>query len=195
MLAIPNNFSYTKTVAITRLNTQGKTMKIKIQNARLSFPSLYQHAVFGGESTGKFEATFILDKVEHADVIAQIQAASVALQKDVIKAKVPADKICLKDGDDGDRPEYAGKMTLKASTKKRPLVIDRDKTPLTADDNKPYSGCYVNGIITLWGQNNNFGKRVNAQLDGVQFWNDGEPFGDAGIGADEFDAFGDDDAF
>lgn len=167
--------------------------KIKLQNVRLSFPSLFQQAAFGGESTGKYEATFILDKKEHAQVISQIEAEIARLQKEEIKAKVSSDKICLKDGDEMGRPEYEGKMTIKASTKKRPLVIDRDKSPITEDDNVVYAGCYVNAILTLWPQNNNFGKRVNAQLDGVQFVRDGEPFGDGGISADAFDAFGDDD--
>jgi len=35
--------------------------KIKLQNVRLSFPSLYRKAVFGGEET-KYEGTFLLDK-------------------------------------------------------------------------------------------------------------------------------------
>lgn len=167
--------------------------KIKLQSVRLSFPSLFQQAAFGGESTGKYEATFILDKKEHAQVISQIEAEIARLQKEEIKAKVSSDKICLKDGDEMGRPEYEGKMTIKASTKKRPLVIDRDKSPITEDDNIIYAGCFVNAILTLWPQNNNFGKRVNAQLDGVQFVRDGEPFGDGGISADAFDAFGDDD--
>lgn len=167
--------------------------KIKLQSVRLSFPSLFQQAAFGGESTGKYEATFILDKKEHAQVISQIEAEIARLQKEEIKAKVSSDKICLKDGDEMGRPEYEGKMTIKASTKKRPLVIDRDKSPITEDDNIIYAGCFVNAILTLWSQNNNFGKRVNAQLDGVQFVRDGEPFGDGGISADAFDAFGDDD--
>lgn len=167
--------------------------KVKIANARLSFPSLFQIATFGGESTGKFEATFILDKVEHADTIKSIQAAIAALAKEKLKGKTPpADKLCLKDGDDLDRPEFEGKMTIKASTKKRPLIIDRDKSPLVEDDNRPYAGCHVNGIISLWAQDNSYGKRVNAQLDGVQFVGDGEPFGDGGISTDAFDAFEDD---
>lgn len=169
-------------------------MKIKVQNARLSFPSLFQHAAFGGESTGKFEATFVLNKKEHADVIEQIKAGMLQIQKDVIKSKVGSDKLCLKDGDESGRDEFAGCYTIKASTKKRPLVIDRDRTPLTEDDNKIYAGCYVNAIFTLWGQSNSYGKRVNAQLDGVQFSRDGEPFGDGGISVDAFDAFGDDDS-
>jgi hypothetical protein len=167
--------------------------KIKIPSARLSFPSLFNMASFGGESTGKYEATFILDKKEHAKVIAEIEAVIGKLQKDELKSKVASDKICLKDGDEMDRPEYAGKMTIKASTKKRPLVINRDKSAISEDDNIIYAGCYVNGIVTLWAQNNQYGKRINAQLDGVQFVRDGDPFGDGGISVDQFNAFDDED--
>jgi hypothetical protein len=171
-------------------------MKIKIPSARLSFPSLFNMASFGGESTGKFEATFILDKKEHAKQIEEIEGAIAKLQKE-LKVKLASDKLCLKDGDEMERAEYQGKMTIKASTKKRPMVINRDKTPITEDDNVVYAGCYVNAIITLWAQNNSYGKRVNAQLDGVQFVRDGEPFGDGGISVDQFDGFddGDDDTF
>ena len=113
------------------------------------------------------------------------------LLKTELKGKIPSDKICLKDGDESGRPEFAGKMTIKASTKRRPLVINRDKSPITAEDNIIYAGCYTHAIISLWAQNNGFGKRINASLDGVQFARDGEPFGDGGISANEFDAFGD----
>lgn len=168
-------------------------MKIKIQNARLSFPSLFNTATFGGEDTGKYESTFILDKTEHANVIEQINKAMGVLAKERLKGKLPpADKLCLKDGDDLEREEFQGKMTIKASTKKRPLVIDQEKTPLVEADGKPYAGCYVNAIISLWAQDNQYGRRINAQLDGVQFRADGEPFGDGGISADAFDAFGED---
>lgn len=166
--------------------------KISIPAARLSFPSLFNQAQFNGESTGKYEATFILDKKEHKDAIAKIQAQIDTLVKSELKnAKLADDKICLKDGDDLGRPEFEGKFTIKAATKKRPLVINRDKSPITEDDNIVYAGCYVNAIISLWAQNNGYGKRINAQLDGVQFVRDGEAFGDAGISVEAFDAFGD----
>lgn len=163
--------------------------KIKLKNVRLSFPSLFRMVEFGGESTGKYEATFVLDKVEHADVIKAIEAQINELMKNDLKSKLAADKICLKDGDTLGRPEFEGKYTIKASTKKRPVVIDRDKSQLAEEDNKPYAGCYVNGILSLWAQNNQYGKRINAQLDGVQFYADGEPFGDAGISVDEFEEY------
>jgi co-chaperonin GroES (HSP10) len=162
--------------------------KIKLQNVRLSFPSLYRKAVFGGEE-GKFEATFLLDKVTHADKIAEIEAAITAVSKEKHKGKTPpADKLCMKDGDNIDYDGYAGCMSIKASSSKRPMVIGTDRAPLTEDDGKPYAGCYVNAIVELWGQDNQYGKRVNANILAVQFAKDGAPFGD-GVTAsvDDFD--------
>lgn len=164
--------------------------KFKVKNARLSYPSLFQHGTYQGSSTGKYEATFILDKVEHADIIEKVQAEIAKLQKTM---KRKAKNICLKDGDDDDKPEYAGKITLKAVTKRRPLVIDRDRTPLINGDYKPYSGCYVNAIIGgLW-CSEKYSPTIGANLDGVQFYADGVPFSAGGASAEDFDAFGDDD--
>jgi hypothetical protein len=113
--------------------------KIKLNNVRLSFPSLFQKATFEGKET-KFEATLLLDKDAHAESIAEIQAAiKVAIKEKLGGAKVGADKLCMKDGDDSDYEGYAGTMSLKAANAKRPLVIDRDKTPLAESDNRPYN--------------------------------------------------------
>ena len=168
--------------------------KITLKNVRLSFPSLWRKAVFNGEDT-KFEATFLLDKDEHADKIAEIEAAVAATIKEQLKgAKLKADKICLRDGDQETYDGYEGCMSFKASNGRRPLVIDRDRTPLTEDDGKPYAGCYVNATVELWAQNNQYGKRINANLLGVQFVADGESFGGGGSVADvdDFDELEDD---
>ena len=168
--------------------------QISLKNVRLSFPSLFKKASFDGQE-GKFEATFLLNKETHGATIKQIQdAIKEKIAVDLKGAKLGADKICLKDGDEIDYDGYAGHFSIKGSNSKRPLVIDRDKTPLTEDDNKLYAGCYVNAIIELWAQNNSYGRRINANLLGVQFYADGEPFGD-GVKAsvDDFDAFADDD--
>ena len=160
--------------------------KIKLQGVRLSFPSLWRKAQFQGETT-KHEATFMLHKERDADKIAEIKKAIQAKIKEDLKgAKLPSDKICLKDGDESGREEYENHFTLKAANNKRPKVIDRDKSPLTEEDDKPYSGCYVNAVIDLWAQSNQYGKRVNANLLGVQFYKDGEPF-ESGVVADDDD--------
>ena len=89
---------------------------------------------------------------------------------------------------------FAGCMSIKASTKRRPIVINRDKSPITEDDGIIYPGCYVNAIIEVWAQNNAWGKRVNANLLGVQFVADGEPFGSGvSASADDFDVVESDD--
>lgn len=168
--------------------------KIKLNNVRLSFPSLFQRAVFNGDA-GKFEATLLLDKTQHADVIDKINTAIKESIKTNLKGtKVPADKLCFKDGDDFEYDGYAGCMSFKASNNKRPMIIDKDKTPLAEDDGKPYAGCYVNAVVELWAQNNNYGKRINANLLGIQFFKDGAPFGDnSSASDDDFDCFDDDD--
>jgi len=170
-----------------------KLEKIKISNARLSFPNIFHTSVFGGEDTGKFDATFLLDKKEHAEIIKTIKVYMQLLADEKFKGKLPPDdKICLRDGDETERPEQQGMMVIKANSKRRPLVINRDKSPITEDDNLIYAGCRVNAIISLWAQNNQFGKRINASLEGVQFCAHDEPFGPPSLDVDAFDAFGSD---
>ena len=166
--------------------------QVKMPNVRLSFPNLFQTSVFAGEDTGKYDATFILDKDDHKDLIKEIKAKMKALANEKLKGKLPPDdKRCLKDGDETERDEQQGCYVLKASTKKRPMVLDRERTPVVEEDNVIYAGAYVNGIVTLWAQDNAYGRRLNASLEGVMFCAHGEPFGPPPIGADEFDAFED----
>ena len=166
---------------------------IKLKNVRLSFASLFKKATFGGEET-KYEGTFLIDKETQADQIAEINTAIAAIMKER-KAKLSPDRICFKDGDGIDYDGYAGHMSIKAGNTKRPIVIDRDKSPLTEDDGRPYSGCYVNAVLELWFQDNTWGKRVNANLLAVQFAKDGEPFGEGGasVSVDDFDVIDEDD--
>lgn len=170
-------------------------MKLTLKNVRLSFPHLFQKASFNGNET-KFEATFLLNKETQADQIKALKAAIAdKLKNDLKGAKIAADKICLRDGDDVSYDGYANQMSIKASNVKRPVIIDRDKSQLTEDDNRIYAGCYVNAIIELWAQDNQYGKRINANLLGVQFAKDGDAFGDGAVSvsADDFDAIDDED--
>ena len=76
-------------------------------------------------------------------------------------------------------------MYVSARSVKRPGVVDRDLSPLTAEDGKPYAGCYVFATIRLWAQDNQWGKRINASLRNVQFIKDGEAFGEKPVAPDE----------
>jgi hypothetical protein len=163
--------------------------KIKLNNVRLSFPSLFQKAVFEGKE-GKYEATFLIPKEDVKTKKAIDDAIAKALAE--AKVKVPSANYCLKDGDDifaeKEYEGYEGHWAIKAGNSKRPTIINRDKTPLIAEDEVIYAGCYVNAVIDIWIQNNSYGKRVNANLYGVQFNKDGENFGAGPIDVtDDFD--------
>jgi len=164
-------------------------MKIKLNNVRLSFPSLFRKASFNGAET-KYEATLLISKETQAQLVSQLGAAiKEKIATDLKGAKLGADKICMKDGEDIGYEGYAGHWSIKAANAKRPLCIDRDKSPVTEDDGVFYAGCYVNAIIEIWAQDNGYGKRINASLLGIQFVRDGEPLGGgAGASLNDFDA-------
>ena len=166
--------------------------KIKLNNVRLSFPSIFNKSEFNGQ-VGKFEATFLMNKESQAKMITDVEAQIALIQKDN-KAKVSPDKICLKDGEFVDYDGYAGCMSIKAGSNRRPTVLGRDKAPVVEDDNIVYAGCYVNAVVELWFQDNSYGKRVNCNLLGIQFAKDGDTFGagDTDV-SDDFDTIDNDD--
>lgn len=172
-------------------------IQIVVLNARLSFPALWKPTSMDPDQEPKFQATFILDAGSpgHKEVARAV--------KEVIASawggKAPGGlKLCLRDGAEKSSLDGYGedKVFFSARSARRPTVLTRDKRP--AEENElgaPYAGCYVNGIVTLWAQDNKWGKRVNAALDGVQFVADGERFGSGGASPDMFPdvAPGDDD--
>lgn len=169
---------------------------VKLPAVRLSFPHLFKpHAMEEGQEP-KYSATFLLDNEEHGKLIDQIEALIDRLALDEFKKKISF-KRCLRDGNEKLELEgYGdGKFFIPAARKTRPAVVDRDLTPLTEEDGKIYAGCYVNATIRLWVQDNNWGKRVNAELRAVQFLKDGESFGAGPVKVeDEFDALPEDGA-
>lgn len=153
--------------------------QIHLKNVRLSFASIFQRSEFNGVE-GKYEATFLIPKSNKA----LKKKLDEAMKQAMVEAKVEkigSDRYCLKDGDDSAYDGYPGHWSLKAANDKRIRILDRDKTILAEEDGRPYSGCYVNAIIDFWVQDNSWGKRVNANLFGVQFVKDGESFGSAGM--------------
>lgn len=171
-------------------------MKLKLENVRLAFPQLFEAKAVNGEGEPAFSAAFILTP-NHPSLKA-VQDAIEAVGKDKWGVKWPQvkkdiegkDRSPLHNGDTkADYDGYAGNLFISSRNKVRPLVIDRDKSPLTAADGRPYAGCFVNANIELWAQDNKYGKRINASLRGVQFFKDGEAFsGGSAADEDEFDS-------
>jgi hypothetical protein len=82
-------------------------------------------------------------------------------------------------------------LTAKNSVK--PGIFDADRTPLTAQDGKPYSGCWAVVKIDVYAQvHPKGGNGVRATLLGVQFWKDGDAFaGGRAASAEDFDDLSD----
>lgn len=170
-------------------------MKIKLSNVRLAFPALFEAKTVNGEGKPAFSAALLLDPADPQ--VKTINAALEQVAKDKWGAKADAmlkqmragDKLALHDGDlKSSYDGFPGNLYISARSAVRPLVIDADKTPLVEADGKPYAGCYVNVSIELWAQDNNYGKRINASLGGVQFYKDGDAFaGGAAASEDDFD--------
>lgn len=168
---------------------------ITLPAVRLSFPHLFTpHAMKspdgGAEQEPKFSATFLFDNNEHGALLDRIDAMIDRLALDEFKKKVGF-KRCLRDGNEKSELEgYGdGRSFITASNKARPGVVDRRLNPIAESDGIIYAGCYVNATIRLWVQNNNWGKRVNAQLRAVQFLKDGDSFGAGPVDAtQEFEA-------
>lgn len=183
-------------------------MKVHLKNVRLAFPNLFTPSAVKGTENYRRGALFIIrgdDEEQLATVRKAIEQAAIerwpnkAERDAIMKLIERKDLTCLHDGADkadkydgfegnwyvsasgkgGSSPETAGKVT----------VVDQYRRPLTAADGIPYAGCYVNAIIDIYAQDNDFGRRINASLKGVQFWADGDAFGGgAPATPDEFEA-------
>jgi hypothetical protein len=169
-------------------------MQLKLSNVRLAFPQLFEAKSVNG-SEPAFSASFIVPKGHPQFAEIEKAVEQVANEKWGAKSKAvltqlkSGGKVPLRSGDDkASYNGFEGNFYISARTKSRPAVVDRDRGVLTQSDGKPYAGCYVNVSLDLWAQDNQFGKRVNASLRGVQFVKDGEAFsGSSPASADEFD--------
>jgi len=169
-------------------------MKLKLENVRLAFPVLFQPKAVNGEGEPAFSCTFLIPKdhasvKEIADAVEVIGATKWGTKWPTVRKEIEArDRSALHDGNTkAGYGGFEGQLFVSARNRVRPLVLDRDRTALDERAGRLYSGCYVNGLIQLWCQDNNFGKRINASLLGVQFLRDGDAFSGGGVASlDEF---------
>ena len=182
--------------------------KIILRNVRLSYEHIFTATSFDDTQDAKYTATFIIPK-DHPDLPAVKRAFYEAGAEDFDDAFTgntwPKGYACgLKDADietnamgellAEKNPAYKGCYILETNSTRRPVVVNRDKSAIAAEDGIIYSGCYVNASLAAKAYT--FGKvkkGVKAYLNGVQFVKDGERFGADTLS--DFDALdgGDDD--
>lgn len=165
-------------------------MKVRLVDSpahpvRLAFAqNLFTAGTVGGEGKPAFSVTALIDK-DHP-VHAELEAAEEAVAKEKWGAKAPAilkqiraaGKGVIKDGDlKATYAGFEGNDFVSMRAEKRPNVYHKDGSQLTEADGVIYSGCYGHVICEVWAQDNQYGKRINAQVTGVAFSRDGDSFG------------------
>jgi hypothetical protein len=164
--------------------------QVVLRNVRLSFPDLFEAKQFQGQGPFSYRASFLMEpdsdnKKKLDAAIKEVAVAKWAAKADGLLAGIlpNGQKCCLVDGNTKTYNGYAGNFALSSTrdqTAGKPKVVDRNKSvELTAADGKLYGGCYVNAVVDIWAQDNQFGKAIRATLVTVQFVKDGESFGGA----------------
>jgi hypothetical protein len=173
-------------------------MKVMLKNVRLAFPVLNKPEQFQGEGKPRYSATLLFPKDDenHKAVKAAMREAAVAKWGEAkadaaVKGLTAALKTALGDGDlKAEYTGFEGNMYVGAHSQASapPRLLDGRKQELPRDTGVIYPGCYVNASVEFWGQDNQWGKRINASLRGIQFVKDGDSFA-AGAPAslDEFE--------
>ena len=192
--------------------------EVLLTDVRLSFAEIYkagkpQKNDAGEMVPGKFRANGLISKTSKSGKANMEKLKKAA---DEVKAKkwgdkipkLKADRVCVRDGDQEDWEGYAGHWYISANNPEKPVLITKFKDDngkwIPAKEGVLYSGCYVNLLVRLWAQDHpDYGKRLNASLEAVQFVRKGEAFGGGGpidaedkfasIEADEGFNMGDDD--
>jgi hypothetical protein len=180
-----------------------KLGQVKLADCRLSFFKGFKAtaSVSGGRET--YKSSFLFDpstKAGKANIKA-LEAAVEAVGRDKWKDKWPAikkgikeDRMCFRDGDTFVGSEsgeiydgYEGMMALTGANQNRFTIVDRDRTPLTEEDGKPYSGCYVNAVVRLYAvaDKEKGGNGVFCTIEAVQYFRKGAAFGATAMSAEE----------
>lgn len=176
---------------------------VVLENVRLSFPKLFKPEASIEGGVPKFGAGFLMDPATTSGaanikkMTAAINAASKktwAEKADKVRKALDSDRSGLRDGDtatNGEGDVYAGyedQMFVSASNRKRPQVLNRDKSPLVEEDGVMYGGCYVDAVVSVWATADKKlgGNGIFATLEVVRFRKDGEPFGAAPVDADDY---------
>lgn len=164
--------------------------ELKLRNVIISFPHVHKpqegmvDKQTGKKGDPKYNCSLLISKSDKAQLKAIADAKTrVCLAKYGTADKIPKykpEKLCYRDGDLESWEGYAGCIYLSASSPmdRKPKVIDRDRSDLAPDSGKIYGGAVVNAVVRLWVQDSpDYGKRVNASLEAVQFVRHGTAFG------------------
>lgn len=151
-----------------------------ITNTRLSYAYIFKP--YEGDDGSKSFCSHLIIPTNHPQLGAlQNLMRKVAVDtwkekaEEVLQQLKAQDRLCIHRGDISKpgQDAYKGLLYISSSSKIKPRILATvgGINQEIGEDHElaPYSGCKANAIIGVWAQNNKFGKRINAQLMGVQF--------------------------
>lgn len=165
---------------------------IRVDNVVCSYPHLDKPWKKNEKDREKYSVTGLAPKETHDDAKKLIVEVINSLLTGAKMGKIGAEHKFCRNGDTEDgplKPETEGMWIIKASENpdRAPKVRDqRTKVMTPAEILKTiYPGCIINILIRPWAQNNEHGKKINANLIAVQFVKDGTRIGEAAIDDDD----------
>ncbi len=181
------------------MTTVANPARVKVPG-RLAFPALFKPKAVEKGGKEKYSAALAIDPsntaivkaldaaVKHVADAKWGEKAPTILSELHKKGKIGFKKEPRTNSDGEVYDGFADMYSLNASSDAQPTVLDADKTPLGEKSGRPYGGCYVVMNVEAWAQDNDFGRRVNFTLRGVQFAKAGDAFGGgAPASEDEFE--------
>ena len=159
-----------------------------------SYVTLFQPRQVNNQGDPKYSVQMIFDKK------ADLKEFRAAIKEVAIEAFGPkaadifdGNKLKLhsplRDGDEEreDRPEYKGTVFANASSKKKPGIVDRERSPVVSDEDC-YSGCTMRASVALFSYDTNGNKGIGVGLNNVQVIKKGAHLDGRKAAEDEFEA-------
>lgn len=171
-------------------------MKVLLKNVRLAFPELWTPTQYQGKGAYRYDATFLIEPGSDNDkavrkAITEAAAESFGAKSAAILKGMESNsnKFCYLDGNTKEYDGFEDMMYLSSHRGEKqgaPLVIDRNREPLSATSGKPYAGCYVNASVDIYAQKGE-NQGIRASLLAVQFSRDGDAFAGSRANPDDFE--------
>lgn len=178
------------------LTSEKLTFGTKDDPIRFGFLELVMARAFDDGGKKKYQGSAILEP-ENAVHVRQMEAAKAAAEDLLRKGGLKREEllsVCFGKNKknragkvyDGFQDKFFITATQDEDNRKAILIGNRAGQEVMASDrDAPYSGGYGIMKVTLWLQDNKYGKRINANLLVVQHIKDGQAFGIAPLNPDE----------
>ncbi len=163
----------------------------RLDNVQLCFPDgIFEKPIWDGERAKQYELGILLDPEEHEASIEELYANVDEMIDNELEGEEPENRLCAIKDDTmhskrGMRPEFEGKIYIKAKSKHIAKVVDRQLKPMAADDERLYGGCRATVKISPWCSNGKNGPTIGYNLMVVQWTGNDEPFGSGAVSDEE----------